>query len=440
MKIEIFQSSHGDCLLLESSDGKRMLCDGGMPGAMTEYVGPELAARRAAGQGDRIDLVYVSHIDADHIGGVLKLLEDLVSWRAHDFHRDQGDEGFAEPDRPRPPEVAAIWHNAFHDQVDENVGRIEDMMAATAPVLLATQAPAGLRAGFEMEQIALGVDQALRVSRLIGANLLDIPINRLPAEDGPAKLLMARPDQDPIRLGTFEIRIIGPTESELSKLREGWNNWLERSQERLEKIDREMQRRMAEFSASADPEAIPAREWEGVEGFRNVTVPNLASLVLFVREGERTLLLTGDAQHDILEEQLKEAGLLDDGHLHLDVLKVQHHGSENNMSPGFARIVSADHYLFCGDGQSGNPEPEVVDQIFHSRMSGDAAVRALAPEAADDRQFHFWFSTSVETPAHTSEARANFRALTEHVQELRAQSHGRLELHFNTGPALNVVL
>lgn len=440
MKIEMFQSSHGDCLLVESSDGRRILCDGGMPEAMIEFVSVELAARREAGELEGIDLVYVSHIDADHIGGILELLEDLVAWRAFDFHRDRGDEDFAEPDRPRPPEIGVIWHNAFEDQVDENVGRIEDMLAASAPVLLATQAPAGMQAGFEMSQIALGVEQALRVSKLAGANLLRIPINRLPGEEGPAKLLMARRDQNPIRLGAFEISIVGPTERELRKLREGWNNWLERSQERLERIEREVRRRIADFAEAADPQAIVAREWEGVEGFRNVTVPNLASLVLFVREEERTLLLTGDAQHDILLAQLEEAGLLQDGHLHLDVLKVQHHGSENNMSAHFARSVSADHYLFCGDGQSGNPEPRVLDQIFRSRMSDDEGIRARAPEASDDRPFHFWFSTSVDTPAHTAQARTNFRAMDAHARDLRSRSGGRLHLHFNSGAALTVEL
>jgi hypothetical protein len=33
------------------------------------------------------------------------------------------------------------------------------------------------------------------------------------------------------------------------------------------------------------------------------------------------------------------------------ILKVQHHGSENNMDDALAERVSADHYVFCGNGR-----------------------------------------------------------------------------------------
>ena len=76
MKLTIFQSDKGDCLLLEGKSGQLMLCDGGMRRSMSD------ACARGAGQAARtseIDLVYVSHIDNDHISGVLQLLEDEAS-------------------------------------------------------------------------------------------------------------------------------------------------------------------------------------------------------------------------------------------------------------------------------------------------------------------------------------------------------------------------
>ena len=56
MRIEIFQSSHGDCLLLESADGKRILCDGGMRNAMEEFVAPALGKLRDDEPNRPIDL------------------------------------------------------------------------------------------------------------------------------------------------------------------------------------------------------------------------------------------------------------------------------------------------------------------------------------------------------------------------------------------------
>jgi hypothetical protein len=437
MKLEIFQSSHGDCVLLESEDGKRILCDGGEKTSMMAYVAPALDKLRQAEPERPIDVVYVSHIDADHIGGVLQLLDDEVEWRVYDHHVAEGDD-FDPPDRPRPPRIDNIWHNAFGDQVDKR-GAIEDLLAAAAPVLASTQSDVGNQAAFEMQQISLGVDQALRVSKLVAPQALGIPLNAIDSA-GPAKLLMVRPGQKPIRLGSLEITIIGPTEAELADLREGWKNWLDRSAEKVKSINREIKRRVEEFAESSNPQPISLFDWEGMPGFKGVTVPNLASLVLFVREGDRTLLLTGDAQHDLLLGQLREAGLLDDGHLHLDVLKVQHHGSTANMNPKFARTVSADHYVFCGDGAHGNPEPDVIQQIYNSRMSTDPDVRARAPEAQDDRPFHFWFSTSLETPAESAKDRANFRKAETLVRELKKKSSNRLKTHYNEESSIELAL
>ncbi|MCZ7009746.1 hypothetical protein OH413_24250, partial [Salmonella enterica] len=108
---------------------------------------------------------------------------------------------------------------------------------------------------------------------------------------------------------------------------------------------------------------------------------------LVEEEGHR-ILLTGDAHPDMILAGLKQAELLRDGALHVDVLKVQHHGSEHNMSPAFCRAVSADHYLFCGNGAHTNPELTVLDALLAARV-GPAGQRARAPEA-ESRPFTFW--------------------------------------------------
>src|SRR6185295_16841611 len=93
-----------------------------------------------------------------------------------------------------------------------------------------------------------------------------------------------------------------------------------------------------------------------------VTTPNLASLMFFVKEGNQTILLTGDGHATDALNGLRQRSLLDaNGKLHLDVLKVPHHGSEHNMTQAFAEAITADNYIFCGNGFSTNPETEVID-------------------------------------------------------------------------------
>ena len=101
------------------------------------HVAPALARIRE--RGGVLDLVYVSHIDRDHISGVLQLMDDLVAWRVFDYQRESGNQDYPEPESPRPPEVRDLWHNAFHELVTANRGEIERAIAARASVLISAR-------------------------------------------------------------------------------------------------------------------------------------------------------------------------------------------------------------------------------------------------------------------------------------------------------------
>src|SRR6186997_2754011 len=85
MNLRVFQAGKGDCLLLTATDGTRVLVDGGVREDYRVHVAPALAKLRE--QDLDLDLVYVSHIDRDHISGVLQLMDDLVAWRVFDYQR-----------------------------------------------------------------------------------------------------------------------------------------------------------------------------------------------------------------------------------------------------------------------------------------------------------------------------------------------------------------
>ncbi|MBR1188562.1 MBL fold metallo-hydrolase [Bradyrhizobium sp. AUGA SZCCT0160] len=424
MKLHIFQSAKGDCLLLEAKDGTRILCDGGMAASMRTHVRDELAKLREAGK--KIDYVYISHIDQDHISGALQLLEDELEWRLFDFHTEQGTP-IREPKVPRPPEIGGIWHNAFRDQIGKNVGEIEDMLAAAAPTLLASAVPKIVELGEELQQIAVSIPEAIKVSRYASAELLNIPTNQLPGSHEKPKLLMVRDGQTAFDVGSMQLTIVGPTSDELKLLQKGWNNFLRdaKGKEQIKKLRAEIKRKIEAFGS----ETFDLRDWNGIEDYKGVTTPNIASLMFMVEEDSKRLLLTGDSQQDIIIKGLELTGFLDAGHLHLDVLKTQHHASEHNFNPAFCRKVSADNYVFCGNGSNGNPELSVIQMIYDSRL-GPKAKRALAPEA-DGRKFKFWFSTTSDMQAEESLQRENFSKVEKLVDKLIEKSNGQLTAVFN---------
>lgn len=431
MKLRIFQSDKGDCLLLQGSDGTHVLCDGGMRDSMHNVVRKELGKLRT--QGTKLDYVYVSHIDQDHIAGVLALLEDELEWRLYDHHKANGTPK-PKPKVPRPPEIGGIWHNAFRDQVGENSERVEDLLAAASSTFLAT-GDADLRSiGSEYQQIALSIGEALKVSRLASADLLKIPTNVLPGATGPAKLLMSRKNQPSIAVGSMNFTIVGPRPKELEDLKKGWNSWLEsvEGEKAVSRLRREIREKIDAFGTAGGVSTA----WNGIPSYKGVTPPNIASLMFMVEENGKRLLLTGDSHFDMIRDGLKSAGFLTNDCIHLDVLKVQHHGATANLDADFAKHVSADHYIFCGNGEHGNPEIEVIDHIYNSRL-GPQSLRALDPKAAN-RKFKFWFSTDSTALKPGSKERAAYAKMTAHVKALKSASGGKLATQFNPGSSITL--
>ena len=87
------------------------------------------------------------------------------------------------------------------------------------------------------------------------------------------------------------------------------------------------------------------------------SVANLSSIVALAEAGGRSMLLTGDARGDKILKGLELVGALKEGGaMHVDLLKVPHHGSANNLDDDFFERITADHYVLPGNGDSGTSE------------------------------------------------------------------------------------
>jgi Metallo-beta-lactamase superfamily len=411
MRIEVFQSDKGDCLLISGRDGTRILADAGMSSSYSEHVAPALG--RIAAKDGELDLVYVSHIDRDHIGGVLRLMEDHVDWRVRDFQHDSGNDDFPDPPRPRPPKVNRLWHNAFHDVIADNAGPVEEMLATTAALLEAGEGDERLIAETQRE-LATSVGDGIELSKRAREEQLGIPVN---GEFG-GKLAMVRGEPQTIELGSLELTLLGPFKEDVDELRDEWNDWLRKNAEEVRRLRAEM---------AADTDRLVSGD---VDGFRSamalrakelgnrsrVTVPNLASIMLLAEENGRTLLLTGDGHRDEIIKGLEKAGRLEDDGLHVDVLKVQHHGSEHNIDADFCRRITADHYVFCANGEHENPDLAVVDAVVRSRKDSE-------------RSYKLWFNSS-KTASSSTRGRDHMKEVEALVARLARGSRRKMSATF----------
>ncbi len=321
-KLHAVQAQFGDCLILEyGTAAKRrfLLIDGGPPETFASDLEASLASIVTT---SKLDAVILSHIDNDHIVGLLDLFALLESDVAND--------------QPARLKIGGLWHNSFQRTLDpdgEITQRMQTLMtmAATASVAMPLAADA-----------FFGVKEGNRLRIL--AKKLKLPINKGFTDD----LVLVETATEPIKFGPLKLRVVGPNQANLDALRVKWLKWLEDTETQMASDPKTM--------ANSDP-----------------SVPNLSSIVLLAECDGKTILLTGDARGDHILDGLTKAGLLTNGKLHVDVLKVPHHGSNRNITAKFFKTVTADTYVISADGKNGNPDLDTLEWLV------EAAHRAARP-------------------------------------------------------------
>ena len=387
MKLKVFQAGSGDALLIESTSTqqtRRILVDAGEPKAFDSYVANILSDIDGS-----IDVLYVSHIDRDHIGGVLKLLDHHAAWRIFKHLEDTAD-ARPRPPVPSPPDVGEIWHNAFFDEVSMNTPEIVSTLSGTGSIVLGHSDAEIRLLGKRNAELSLSVGDAIEVSRRISKSQLNIPLNQ-PAD---GNFLLLKPSTAVPDIGPLKITILGPTPANMRSLINDWNEWLADKAEYLAKLIKQHDRDeelLATNSPMAPITIVENQASELTTSAQRVTPPNVASLMVLVEEAGKRIILTGDADDVDILSGLEAQELLEDGGIHVDVFKVPHHGANNSFTAELAAAVTADHYVFSGNGDHGNPELEVVDGYVRARRE---LASAQVPNPQHLRPMKLWFNHS----------------------------------------------
>ena len=337
--LEALKAKKGDSLLLHLGTEDQpilFVIDGGPAGVYRRSLRPRLDAirdKRAPGGQLEIPLMMVSHIDDDHIKGILDLT---------DKQRERREER-----KELEFRVATLWHNSFDDVIGGNAEALFGTASAEVAAAEAGVADGALPSLRHVSQPSSLLLSSVPQGRNLrnNAGLLGIqpnlPFGKLVVAEGNGAQV-----QPPLAEG-LETWVLGPSRKRVAELQEKW--------------DKELERRglgqPAEVSAAA---------------YLDGSVYNLASIVVLLRAEGREMLLTGDARGDDILAGAREAGLLDaDGRRHVALLKLPHHGSDRNVETDFFRAITADHYVVSGDGSHGNPELATFEMLFAARRGDE---------------------------------------------------------------------
>ncbi|PCJ94429.1 MAG: hypothetical protein COA50_11750 [Flavobacteriaceae bacterium] len=400
MKLTIFRSSKGDALLISHPDGNgknnHILVDGGMKTSFKNSVAPYLN-KEIKENDEIIDLLCVSHIDNDHIVGIITLMELLSQWRVFNHH-DNNPNSTANVTKPKvaePPFIKSIWHNSF--------AKAYDLGDALPKVTQALQSIEQMTANFidtelfeKVNDRATSVKDGITLSQRIRPEQLNIELN--PEYNGKiVKCNQSSIHKNEHVVGAINLSVIGPFSSDLTDLKNDWIKWEKAHSEELKEFYADLSLTALNQPLSMDQLSqllINSGTVSKLGDRDDVTTPNLASIMFLVEAEGKTILMTGDGHSDDIIKGLKKNKKLSSNKtLHVDVLKIQHHGASANIDENFCKTITANHYVFCGNGTHTNPEEAVIDAICNSRK-GTESQKSENEEV--DQPFTFWFSANPD--------------------------------------------
>lgn len=341
MRIFLLPACNGDCILVEYEALHYILIDGGYADTYRKYLSPML--RNIAKQGGILDLLVVTHIDSDHISGIIKLLE--------------------ETDHPIP--IKQVWYNGYrHIQSPVTESTTEELFVHHS-IVKDTE---------EMSDKPVSVKQGCTLSSLI--NKRRIGWNTLMNGDAIVAPVT-------VTLNSVKIHILSPKTEKIELLKEFWTKRLIKDNLLSKAHSEEYWDDAYEFSLSKEKPGFHFRNkrvsWvNDLKKIRETqyipdgSVTNGSSIAFVLESCSKKVLFAGDAHAETILESLKAIYGGGNRLYRFDAIKVSHHGSFENNSPEFLSAVSSDKWIISTNGEKYNhPDLATLANIITNHSKED---------------------------------------------------------------------
>jgi beta-lactamase superfamily II metal-dependent hydrolase len=334
--VEMFPAGNGDSILV-CFDQQVILIDGGYTSTYRDYLKPRLKELDA--QGIRLSKFIVTHIDSDHITGAIDFIED--NGPAHN---------------PSVIGIDEVWYNSYrHLQFDNK-----------APGTFHGQVPDIEIKGALKSKEADIRDQVVSFSQ--GTSMGSLLLKNKYAWNTTFEQKAVKSDLPlKIQLGSgLKFTLLGPTGTALNNLAEDWKGFLQKKfvgqlnddawfDDAFELMMEE--KHQAEMESEAEPEerlVAGSEDWvvdnspEWKKEDQSLT--NGSSIIFLAEYDGKKLLFLGDAIPGQVANAVKQLDYWNGNSVHLDLVKVAHHGAWPNNSPALIDMLQAERYLISTNG------------------------------------------------------------------------------------------
>jgi len=306
LKLTLLPARQGDCLWItygREEAAHHLVIDGGpeKAGTLRSHIQSRMTA--APDRKLHIDLLVVTHVDNDHIGGVLEVIENLPSGLT----------------------IGEIWFNAYRHLLPPD---------------------------------KLGPPQGDRLSKALDRLQPAVPWN-VGFDEGPVVI----PDQGALprrtRQDGMTITLLGPDRPQLARLAGVWAKVVA-EEEMTVKGKREADDLLGRKEPwPPDITTLAQRKFQSDTGEANGS-----SIALLVEYDGKRILCAADAHAVPLANALTRLPD-EEERIRLSAFKLSHHGSRKSTSSELLKLVACERYLISTDGSYfGHPDPEAIARVL----------------------------------------------------------------------------
>lgn len=350
LSIKFLEAYNGDCILISFSDNddivKNILIDGGTgqtyANRQRRFGNLKREVLNLIDNRQSIDLLIITHIDDDHIGGVLKLFEDKNLDKSL---------------------IKRVWFNS-----GKNIAKYfkagGEFKERDIELKIYNKSDTSVKQGVKLDKFL--TDLGCWDNRIIKRGLIE-------------------------NFSNSRITVLSPDDNGLKNLHQKWER---------ESPDLETSSKETDYHISMK-ELI-----EGEDIFvEDKSIPNGSSIAILFEIEEKRILFLGDAYPNVVAESLRTImNCSINKKLEIDLFKISHHASKGNTNSELLELIKCDNYVTSTNSlRHGLPDKITYARIIKANpyskfLFNYNIIKKVFPEGLDYGKFQVkYLNNSVVT-------------------------------------------
>ncbi len=344
LKIKLIPAEYGESIWISVGENVQynILIDGGLGKTYQKYLKPEIKHIKEINQ--KINLLVCTHIDNDHIGGLISALKETNS----DL-------------------IENIWYNGFLQMIDSKFSsQNENKYTDRDNKILDAIISQGLITDEEQE---VGINEGMSFGVLVEEK--GIPLNV--ATGGQAICTGQIKNRYEIMKNIF-ITVLGPSPKDIAEVEEYWKkdmisrNYMFRVSDKIKLMETfEYQLERIKAAYMSEKYKISGNEdltkYIGKLTECDDSVVNRSSISFILEYANRKYLFLGDSVINkmMLDQIESEVGTK----YRFSAIKLPHHGSRYNITHDFiSRYTAEEYYCLTNSAKYGHPDLEALATVL----------------------------------------------------------------------------